>query len=135
VAELGELPVHGVALRPASPAGLGSIGGTPVLLMPGNPVSCLCAYDFFAGRVVRRLGGRPPDWPYPRAAHPLAQKLVSALGRVDYARVKVVDGKVEPAGHQRRVDPLEHHPRRRVRRRPGRPRRVSGRGDGDGLAL
>jgi molybdopterin molybdotransferase len=96
VAGLGELPVHGVALRPAGPAGLGFIGGRPVLLMPGNPVSCLCAYDFFAGRVVRRLAGRPPGWPYRRAEHPLAHKLVSALGRVDYARVKVVDGRVEP---------------------------------------
>jgi molybdopterin molybdotransferase len=96
VAELGELPVHGVALRPASPAGLGFVGRTPVLLMPGNPVSCLCAYDFFAGRVVRLLGGRPPQWPYRRVESPLGPKLVSALGRVDYARVKVVGGHVEP---------------------------------------
>ena len=87
-----------MALRPAGPAGIGFLGEkkVPVVLLPGNPVSCLCAYDFFAGRVLRRLGGRPPAWPYPREEHPLAQKLVSALGRVDYARVKVVDGRVEP---------------------------------------
>lgn len=96
VAELGELAVHGVALRPASPAGLGFIKARPVLLLPGNPVSCLCAYDFFAGRVLRRLGGRTPAWPYRAVERPLAQKLVSALGRVDYARVRVVDGRVEP---------------------------------------
>src|SRR5262245_47255323 len=36
VAELGELPVHGVALRPASPAGVGFAQGKPVFLMPGN---------------------------------------------------------------------------------------------------
>lgn len=96
VAELGELPVHGVALRPAGPAGLGFVGAVPVLLLPGNPVSCLCAYDLFAGRVVRRLGGRPADWPYRRAECPLARKLVSAVGRVDYARVAVAGGRVEP---------------------------------------
>lgn len=96
VAELGELPVHGVALRPASPAGLGFIGGVPVVLMPGNPVSCLCAYDFFAGRIARRLGGRPPDWPYPALERPLGRKLTSALGRVDYARACLVEGRVEP---------------------------------------
>ena len=55
VRELGELPVHGVAMRPSSPAGVGFIGGKPVFLLPGNPVSCLCAYDFFAGRAVRRM--------------------------------------------------------------------------------
>ncbi|MBX6314486.1 MAG: molybdopterin molybdotransferase MoeA [Isosphaeraceae bacterium] len=96
VAELGELAAHGVALRPASPTGLGFLGRLPVVLLPGNPVSCLCAYDFFAGRVVRRLAGRPPDWPYRAAVLPLAQKLASALGRVDYARVRIVEGRVEP---------------------------------------
>jgi molybdopterin molybdotransferase len=96
LAELGERCVHGVALRPASPTGLGFLGDRPVFLLPGNPVSCLCAYDLFAGLAVRRLGGRPADMPYPRRRLPLARKIASALGRVDYVRVRVQDGKVEP---------------------------------------
>jgi molybdopterin molybdotransferase len=96
VAEHGELPVHGIALRPASPTGLGFVGDVPVLLLPGNPVSCLCAYDLFGGRIVRSLAGRPKDWPYRSIELPLRHKLVSAVGRVDYARVKRVGGAVEP---------------------------------------
>lgn len=96
VAELGELPVHGVALRPASPTGLGFVNNVPVLLLPGNPVSCLCAYDLFAGLIVRRLGSRPSEWLYRAVERPLGQKLTSELGRVDYARVRIVDGRVEP---------------------------------------
>jgi molybdopterin molybdotransferase len=96
VAELGELPVHGMALRPASPAGIGFVGGRPVFLLPGNPVSCLCAYDLFAGRVVRRLGGRQWELPYRRVTLPLAAPVVSAVGRVDYLRVRVANGRVEP---------------------------------------
>lgn len=96
VAELGELPIHGVALRPAGPTGLGFVGGAPVLLVPGNPVSCLCAYDLFGGRILRRLGGRPAGWPYRAVDRPLASKLVSAVGRLDYARVRLVDDRVEP---------------------------------------
>ncbi len=100
LAEIGELCIHGVALRPASPAGVGFIArdGRPMLvfLMPGNPVSCLCAYDLFAGSAIRRLGGRPMDLPYRSMNLPLAAKLVSAVGRVDYVRVTVVDGRVEP---------------------------------------
>ncbi|MDR3634456.1 MAG: molybdopterin molybdotransferase MoeA [Isosphaeraceae bacterium] len=92
----GELAVHGVALRPASPSGFGFIRGKPVVLLPGNPVSCLCAYDFFAGRAIRRLGGRRPDLPYRAISLPLARKLVSVVGRLDYARVRVVDSQVEP---------------------------------------
>jgi molybdopterin molybdotransferase len=96
LAELGELCYHGVALRPASPTGLGFLGGRPVFLLPGNPVSCLCAYDLFAGRAVRALGGRSPELPYRSALLPLARKLVSVVGRVDYVRVQVRDGQVEP---------------------------------------
>jgi molybdopterin molybdotransferase len=96
VAERGELQVHGVALRPASPAGVGFLKGRPVFLLPGNPVSCLCAYDLFAGRAVRRLGGRPPEMPYRTATLPLARKIASAVGRVDYVRVRIDNGQVEP---------------------------------------
>ena len=96
VAELGTLAVHGVAMRPSSPTGIGRIGGAPVLLLPGNPVSCLVAYDFFAGPVIRRLGGLPVAWPYPVVSLPLAVRLVSQIGRTDYARVRVGEGRVEP---------------------------------------
>jgi molybdopterin molybdotransferase len=93
---LGELCVHGVALRPASPTGIGFLGQRPVFLLPGNPVSCLCAYDLFAGPVVRRLGGRRWEMPYRTCRLPLARKIASMVGRVDYARVQVRDGQVEP---------------------------------------
>jgi molybdopterin molybdotransferase len=96
LSELGRLDAHGVSLRPASPTGLGFINGVPVLLLPGNPVSCLCAYDFFGGRLVRRLGGRSPDWAYRSVEMKLSEKLVSAAGRVDYCRVRVEDDRAAP---------------------------------------
>jgi molybdopterin molybdotransferase len=67
-----------------------------VFLLPGNPVSCLCAYDLFAGRAVRRLGGRSDELPYRTAEYPVADKIVSAVGRVDYVRVRVTPNGVEP---------------------------------------
>ena len=96
VAELGRLAVHGVAMRPSSPTGVGSVGGARVLLLPGNPVSCLAAYDFFAGPVIRTLGGLPAALPYPVVFLPLSTPLVSQVGRTDYARVRVRSGGVEP---------------------------------------
>lgn len=97
LAELGEVAVHGVALRPASPAGFGFLrSGCPVFLLPGNPVSCLCAYEFFAGPTIRALGGRSRAWPHRRARLPLAAKIVSELGRTDYMRVSIRDGRVAP---------------------------------------
>ena len=96
VAEHGELAVHGVAMRPSSPTGLGRLGHRLICLLPGNPVSSLCAYDFFAGRAVRSLGGRHASWPYRSIRARLARKISSPVGRLDYARVRFVDGLVEP---------------------------------------
>jgi len=96
LATLGTLAIHGVAMRPSSPAGLGRIGDALVFLLPGNPVSCLCAYDFFAGRAIRLLGGRAAGWPYRSTRETLARKIVSEVGRVDYVRVKLGASGVEP---------------------------------------
>jgi molybdopterin molybdotransferase len=96
VAQHGELPVHGIAMRPSSPTGMGRIGPRLVFLLPGNPVSSLCAYDFFAGRAIRVLGGRPAPWPYRAVRGRLARKISSPIGRLDYARVTISNGLVEP---------------------------------------
>jgi molybdopterin molybdotransferase len=96
VASHGELAVHGVAMRPSSPTGMGRIGQRLVFLLPGNPVSALCAYDFFAGRAIRALGGRPKEWPYRSVRGTLTRKISSPIGRLDYARVRFADRRVEP---------------------------------------
>ncbi len=96
LAEQGELAIHGIAMRPSSPTGMGLLGNRLVFLLPGNPISCLCGYDFFAGRAIRALGGRALDWPYREARGQLARKINSEIGRVDYARVTFRDGQVTP---------------------------------------
>jgi molybdopterin molybdotransferase len=96
VAEMGTLDFHGVAMRPSSPAGVGRIDRRFVFLLPGNPVSCLCAYEFFAGPAIRALGGRSRDWPHRRVRLPLARKISSQVGRVDYVRVAIEAGHAVP---------------------------------------
>ncbi|RIK96728.1 MAG: hypothetical protein DCC71_22205 [Proteobacteria bacterium] len=96
VAELGTLDFHGVAMRPSSPTGVGRIDQRLVFLLPGNPVSCLCAYEFFAGPAIRALGGRSRAWPHRRVRLPLARKISSQVGRVDYVRVAIEAGRAVP---------------------------------------
>jgi len=96
VAQNGELAVHGIAMRPSSPTGFGRMGHRLVFLLPGNPVSSLCAYDFFAGRAIRALGGRPKEWPYRAIRGRLNRKISSPIGRFDYVRVKIDGDLVEP---------------------------------------
>lgn len=99
LAEIGELAIHGVAMRPSGPAGFGFFGEDRrqlAFLLPGNPVSCMCAYEFFAGPSIRALGGLPWAWPHARRAFTVGQKFVSELGRVDYVRVRVEADNVFP---------------------------------------
>jgi len=98
VDKLGSLVVHGITMRPSAPTGIGLINGSRIIILPGNPVSCLAAYDFFGGPVVRSLGGRSPDSPYLTIELPLARRITSQIGRTDYARVIIKEGLVDPVG-------------------------------------
>jgi molybdopterin molybdotransferase len=94
--ELGRLDYHGISMRPSSPTGVGRIGSAFVFLLPGNPVSCLAAYEFFAGPTIRQMGGRSRVWPHRRVVLPLARKIASAIGRTDYVRVAIDAGRAVP---------------------------------------
>jgi len=94
----GELAIHGVALLPGETTGLGRIGrNIPVVLLPGPPAACLWGYELFAGRTIRRLGGRGPDLPYRSREIITARKIVSSLGMTEICPVRCGSGDtVEP---------------------------------------
>jgi len=90
--ELGELLVHGIPMRPAAPTGFGLIGDKKVFLLPGNPVSCLSAYDYFVGRSLRIMSGGSEDFPYRKKILKLGTKISSQIGRTEYVRLKIEKG-------------------------------------------
>jgi putative molybdopterin biosynthesis protein len=92
VAELGELAVHGVAVRPGHPVVLGAIDGTPVIGAPGYPVSASLTFDIFAAPLLAELEGASVAR-RARASARLARKLSSTLGMDDWVRVRL--GRVE----------------------------------------
>ncbi len=98
LADVGELSIHGLALRPGAAAGLGAIGAVPVLLLPGDPLGCLCCYELLAGRLIRRLGGRSPELPHPVREAEVARKIVSAIGFTEMCLLRMVGAKAEPVG-------------------------------------
>jgi len=98
LAEAGRLEIHGIALRPGGTAGMGAVGALPVILLPGDPLACLCAYELLAGRLVRRLGGRDPGLPHARLEAEVGRKIVSAVGFLDVCQVRLAAGRVEPLG-------------------------------------
>jgi len=87
-----------VALRPGGSLGLGRVGAVPVVLLPGEPLDCLSAYELVAGRLVRRLSGLPSEPPLAQRMASLSRKIVSAIGLVDLCRVRLVGDTAEPIG-------------------------------------
>ena len=88
VDRLGELAVHGVAVRPGHPVVLGAIDATPVLGAPGYPVSASLTFDIFAAPLLAELeGGSATALPVVRAR--LARKLASTIGMDDWVRVRL----------------------------------------------
>jgi len=86
--ELGQVLVHGVAMKPGKPVILASLAGKPVVGIPGYPVSAYLAFENFAAPVLRVMSG------FMKSASPtikasLARKLVSSLKHREYVRVKV----------------------------------------------
>jgi molybdopterin molybdotransferase len=98
LASAGELAIHGVALRPGETTVLGrTASGVLVVLLPGAPASCLWAYELFAGRAIRRLGGRAAELPYRSCEMLAARKIVSSLGMTEICPVRFVEGDaIEP---------------------------------------
>lgn len=75
---------------------MGRLGNTLVCLLPGNPVSCLCAYELIAARMLRWLGGLPGRLPHRYEVLALGQDLHSRPGVLAYWRVCVEQGVVIP---------------------------------------
>lgn len=109
VEKLGTLLVHGVAVRPGHPVILGVVDResgngkvvdansqstdlpTPIIGVPGYPVSAALTVDIFAEPLIAKwLGRRPLELPTEEAI--LTRKLVSPAGDDDFVRVVV--GKV-----------------------------------------
>ena len=97
-----------VAMRPGMPQGYGRVGArhTPIVTLPGNPLSSLVSFHVYVLPMVRRLAGLPAaadpadgtfeataltDWP-------------AAEGKVEWTRVVVERGEaglgVRPSGGQ-----------------------------------
>ncbi len=93
--EIGQVVVHGVAMKPGKPVILAMVKGKPVIGLPGYPVSAYLAFENFAVPVLRRLQGETGAWAEPagcRVQAVISRRMVSSLKHREYVRVKV--GKV-----------------------------------------
>ncbi|MET9698154.1 gephyrin-like molybdotransferase Glp [Streptomyces sp. NPDC006529] len=94
-----------LAMQPGKPQGFGTIGpdATPLLALPGNPVSSYVSFELFVRPAIRALMGLPaadPHRPVVRAVLEAGEALRSPAGRRQFLRGKYdpANGTVSPVG-------------------------------------
>ena len=55
----GQVEFVKVAMQPGMPQGAGTVGGTPIITLPGNPVSALVSFEVFIRAPLRAAMGLP----------------------------------------------------------------------------
>jgi len=92
VSDVGDILVHGVALKPGHPVALGRAEGTPVLMLPGYPVACIVNAVQFLRPALKHVGHAPIRDP-PTVQARLTRKVPSDPGTRTFVRVKLgLDG-------------------------------------------
>jgi len=74
-----------VAMQPGMPQGIGRVAGTPIVAVPGNPVSALVSFEVFIRPALRSaMGLAAPQ--RPRRSAVLAETLTAPAGKRQFRR-------------------------------------------------
>ena len=88
IAELGEVVVHGVNIKPGKPVILGIVQGKPVIGIPGYPVSAALTFGLFVKPLIYAMLGLKSPSPMMLTAK-LSRQIASSLGQEEFIRVKL----------------------------------------------
>ncbi|WP_027400412.1 molybdopterin biosynthesis protein [Anaerovorax odorimutans] len=91
IEDLGELILHGIAIKPGKPTILGIINDKPVIGVPGYPGSAFLVFEEVVTPVIRRLQ-RTKAERSSKVTATISKRVVSSLKYREYVRVKL--GKV-----------------------------------------
>lgn len=88
IEELGEVVVHGVAMKPGKPTILGIIEGKPVIGIPGYPVSSYLVFEEFVKPLILKYLGLEEKEHYTIEAS-ITKRIVSSLKNRELVRVNL----------------------------------------------
>ena len=86
ISKLGDVLVHGVALKPGKPLCLAVVDGKPVVVLPGFPTSAIFTFHAFVAPVIRARAGLTPE-PTHNIEAALPVRIASELGRKEFVLV------------------------------------------------
>lgn len=95
IREIGEVVVHGIALKPGKPTILGLVNNKPVVGIPGYPVSAYIVFEEVVKRIILKFSGLEKEKEDTYDAI-LSKRLVSSLKNKEVVRVNLgyVEGKL-----------------------------------------
>jgi molybdopterin molybdotransferase len=107
---VGTVQFDKVAMQPGKPQGFGTVfeEETPIITLPGNPVSAYVSFEVFVLPAIRRLMGRTP-FRRPMVHAVLAADVQSKLGFRQYVR-----GHFEVTHRGAKVTPIHGHESHRI---------------------
>ena len=88
--ELGEIIVHGVAVKPGKPTVIAVINNKPVFGLPGYPTSAFMIFEIFVAPLIRKMAGVSKE--DGRLKAKLSSRVFSAVGRREFLPVNIVKG-------------------------------------------
>ena len=91
IGAMGEAHTAKVAMRPGMPQIRGKIGQTPVIGLPGNPVSAFVSFEVFVRPAIRHMQGRR-DLSRPVVTATATDELTGAPNKRHFVRVRLSRG-------------------------------------------
>jgi len=88
IEELGELIIHGVAIKPGKPVMLGKISNKPIIGIPGYPVSAYFIMEHIAKKIIMKAGGLQVKKDV-RLQAKLLRRVMSSLKYHEFVRVRL----------------------------------------------
>ncbi|WP_046472261.1 molybdotransferase-like divisome protein Glp [Allosalinactinospora lopnorensis] len=105
----GTVRFEKIAMQPGMPQGFGTVGGTktPILTLPGNPVSSFVSFHLFVRPALQRMRGLPAEPPPTVRARLTAPVASSPKGKRSFLRAVLEhDHAAEGAGRAYTVTPV-----------------------------
>jgi len=94
VDEMGEVLIHGAAIKPGKPFGFGVINETPIFMLSGYPVAAMVQFDVFVRDALLKMQNIHIKLPIIKKRS--SRKITSSLGRTEYIRAKIEGDSVSP---------------------------------------
>ena len=90
--EIGDMRWMQVAIKPAKPLAFGTVDGTPIFGLPGNPVSSMVSFELFARPGIRKMMGHTNPVSTPVRGVAAAEMPRRPDGKTHFARVSALIG-------------------------------------------